>query len=131
LVAGKTIAEGATVLEQFENTKISAVLTEKLGDLYAAQGKPASAAHAYQQALLLDPTPQQKIRLQLALGEKLTASDQPVPAYDTYQTLLRQNPDFPDKNAIYKLLLPLAQKLGKTAEISSYRAALDEQGAKK
>src|SRR5262249_54432541 len=76
LVAGKPVSEGVTVLEQFENTKNSAVLTEKLGDLYAAQGKPASAAHAYQEALKLDPTPQQRVRLELAMADKLNASGQ-------------------------------------------------------
>lgn len=126
LIAGKPIAEGVAVLENFERTKTSAVLTEKLADLYAAQGKPASAAHAYAQALDLDPTPQQRIRLLLALGEKLAASDQPKAAFEAYRKLLRVCPDYPDKTDVYRKLLPLAQKLNKKEEIATYQAALGE-----
>jgi uncharacterized protein (TIGR03790 family) len=126
LVAGKPVAEGVAVLENFERTKTSAVLTEKLGDLYAAQGKPASAAHAYAQALELDPTPQQRIRLLLALGEKCSASDQPKEAFEAYRKLLRVCPDYPDKADVYRKLLPLAQKLNKKEEIATCQAALGE-----
>lgn len=125
LAAGKPIAEGVTVLEQFDNTKTSAVLTEKLGDLYAAQGKPSSAAHAYEEALKLDPTPQQRVRLLLALGEKLSSLDQTADAYAAYQKLLQETPDYPDKSAIYKCLVPLAQKLDKKDEADTYQAALN------
>jgi len=127
LAAGKPIAEGVAVLEQFENTKNSAVLTEKLGDLYAAQGKPASAAHAYQEALKLDPTPQQRVRLQLDLAEKLIIADEPAQAYETYLALLHDDPDYPDKLQIYKYLLPLAEKLGKKADAERYRAAINPE----
>ena len=124
LVNGKSIAEGATVLEDFDGTRTSAVLTEKLGDLYSAQGKPASAAHAYEQALQLDPSPQQRIRLLLDLGEKFSISGQPEKAYAAYQQLLQQPVGYPDKPAIYKYLLPLAQKLGKQADVTAYQSAL-------
>jgi uncharacterized protein (TIGR03790 family) len=127
LAAGKPIADGVAVLEQFENTKSSAILTEKLGNLYAAQGKPASAAHAYQEALKLDPTPQQRLRLQLALGEKLTLTDETAKAFQTYQALLHDDPDYPDKPRIYKSLLDLAEKLGKKDEAQTYRSALNPE----
>ncbi len=124
LIAGKPLAEGVTVLEQFENTTNSAVLSEKLGDLYAAQGKPSSAAHAFQQALKLNPTPQQRIRLQLALADKLVISDQPKEAYAVYEELLHENPDYPNKPSIYQHLLPLARKLGKKEDTAVFEAAL-------
>jgi len=57
LANGRPITWAIAFLEQLSNTKTSAVLTEKLGDLYAAQGKPSSAVHAYAQALQLDPSP--------------------------------------------------------------------------
>ena len=113
LAAGKPVASGSSLLEQLDLTKTSAVLMEKLGDLYAAQGKPSSSAYAYTQALQLDPSPQQRLRLRLTLGEKLTALDRAQDAYDQYRELLRELPLYPDKLAIYKKLLPLAQKLDK------------------
>jgi uncharacterized protein (TIGR03790 family) len=124
LAAGKPLAEGAGVLEEFENTKTSAVLSEKLGDLYSSLGKPSSAAHAYQEALKMDPSPQQRIRLLLALGEKLSALERPAESYQAYQTLLHDYRDFPDKAAIYKQLLSLAQKLDRKSDAQTYQAAL-------
>jgi tetratricopeptide (TPR) repeat protein len=129
LVAGKPIAEGVQALEKFENTKRSAVLTEKLADLYAALGKPASAAHAYQEVLKLDPSPQQRIRVLLAIGAKLTATENYTEAYQAYQTILQENPDYPDKEALYKFLLPLAHKLNKKADAETYQTALESTGA--
>jgi tetratricopeptide (TPR) repeat protein len=124
LVAGKPIAEGVSVLEGFDYAKTSAVLTEKLGDLYSAQGKPSSAAHAYREALQLKPSPQQRIRLLLTLGDKLTSLDQNEEAYTLFQQFLREYLDYPDKGAIYKRLLPLAKKLDKKSDAESYQAAL-------
>src|ERR1039457_2829782 len=107
---GKPMAELVALLEQLEMTKHSAVLTEKLGDLYAAQGKPSSTVYMYQQALLLDLSPQQQIRLLLTLAEKLPALDREQEAYEDYQKLLQEFPNYPDKLSIYRKLLPLDRK---------------------
>jgi tetratricopeptide (TPR) repeat protein len=53
---GLSALDYATALETTPLTKTSAVLTEKLADLYTAQGKPASAIAACERALALDPT---------------------------------------------------------------------------
>jgi len=124
LVAGKPIAECVDVLEKFDGTKQSAVLTEKLGDLYVAQGKPPSALHSYQEALKLDPSPQQKLRLLLTIGERLAKLQRAEEAFDDYQQVLHEFPDYPDRVGIYKKLLPLAQKLNKKAEVSRYESMM-------
>ena len=85
LATGKPLAEVVALLEQVDTTRHSAVLTEKLGNLYAAQGKPSSAVHEYKQALGLDPSPQQRVRLFLTLGEKLLALSQREDAYGSYK----------------------------------------------
>ena len=72
------MAELVALLEQLETTRRSAVLTEKLGDLYAAQGKPSSAVHEYRQALQLDASPQQRVRLLLTLGRKTARAGPPA-----------------------------------------------------
>jgi tetratricopeptide (TPR) repeat protein len=121
----KPIAEVAALLEQVNSEKPSAVLSEKLADLYAAQGKPTSSAHTYEQALGLDPTPQQRVRLRLALGERLLAVDRPQDAYEDYQKLLRENPTYPDQLGLYRKLLPLAQKLDKKADAEKYETEIN------
>jgi len=109
LANGKQLAEGVAFLEQLELTKQSAVLSEKLADLYSAQGKPSSAVHTYAEALNLDPSPEQRVRLRLTLGNKLIALHREAEAYDAYQALLRESPNYPDKSAVYLKLLQLAQ----------------------
>ena len=124
LANGKPVSEIVTLLEQLEATKQSAVLSEKLGDLCVAQGKPSSAAHAYRQALNAEPSALQRVRIALALGEKLIALNQEQEAYEVYQALLQAFPDYPDKLALCKKLLPLAQKLNKKGDAEKYEAEI-------
>jgi uncharacterized protein (TIGR03790 family) len=124
LANGAKVADGVAFLEQLELTRKSAVLTEKLGDLYAAQGKPSSAVHAYTEALALDASPQQRIRLRLTLGERLTDLGRDPEAYENYQKLLQGNPAYPDKVAVLRKLLALAQKLDKRSDVETYEAAI-------
>jgi uncharacterized protein (TIGR03790 family) len=124
---GKPVAECVGFLEQIPETKRSAVLTEKLADLYEIQGKPASAAHSYQEALKLDPSPQQRIRLELALADRLTALQRESEAYSCLERLLQNCPNYPDKPAVHRKLLALAQKLNRPAEISKYQAAINSE----
>jgi uncharacterized protein (TIGR03790 family) len=124
LAAGKPMAELVALLEQLDTTRHSAVLTEKLGNLYATQGKPSSAVHEYRQALQLETSPQQRVRLLLTLAEELPALDGQQEAYEDYQKLLQEFPDYPDKLAICRKLLPLAQKLGKKADAEQYEAEI-------
>jgi hypothetical protein len=125
LAAGKPLADVVIMLEGIEATKRSAVLTEKLADLYAAQGKPSSAVHTYRQALQLDPSPQQRLRLLLTLGERLLALGRDQEAYEAYQKLLQDFPAYPDRLAVYRKLLPLAQKLDQKADAERYQAEID------
>lgn len=64
IAQGLSLAEAVNYLEAQPITKTSAILTEKLGDLYFAQGKPASANQSYKDALKIEVTPQQKVRLE-------------------------------------------------------------------
>jgi uncharacterized protein (TIGR03790 family) len=124
LANGKSVDEILIFLEPLEITKQSAVLSEKIGDLCVAQGKPSSAIHAYLQALRLGPSPQQRARITLPLGEKLIGLNREQEAYEVYQQLLQDFPDYADKLSICKRLLPLAQKLQKKADVDRYEAEI-------
>ncbi len=118
------LAGSITALEGLEVTKHSAVLTEKVAELYAAQGKPASSVHELQEALKLDPSPQQRVRITLTLGSRLMALGREAEAYELYQEFLKEAPDYPDPAAIYRQLLALAQKWGKREEMLKYQNEL-------
>jgi tetratricopeptide (TPR) repeat protein len=126
LANGAPAAQVTAMLEQIETTKGSAVLTEKLGDLYSAQGKPSSAVEMWERALTLEPSPQQRVRLRLALAEKLTSLNRNQEAVDNLAKILQENPDYPAPLEIYKKLLPLAQKLGKTEAAAQYEVLIKQ-----
>ena len=114
LVRGARKAEVSVLLENLDQTTNSAVLTEKLADLYDALGKPSSAILTYQKALDLKPSPEQRIRLRLALGDKLPAQDRDAEAVEDYQKLLAESPDYPGRELISSKLTALQQKIAGT-----------------
>ena len=104
------VAQLANFLETIPATTNSAVLTEKLADLYEMQGKSSSAIKTYQLALTRNPSPEQRIRLRLTLGEKLLAQNRKADAIDNYKQLLKESPDYPGKPSIEAKLAALEPK---------------------
>ena len=100
------------------------MLTEKLGDILEALGKPSSAVNEYQRALSLNPSPEQKVRLILTLGEKLIAQNRPEEAYEDYQQFLKNFPNYADILSINRELLALAKQLGETNDAAKYEAEI-------
>ena len=100
LVHDTPVAQLAALLETIPATTNSAVLTEKLADLFEMQGKPALAIGAYQRALKLNPSPEQRIRIRLTLGDKLLGENRKADAIDNYKQLLKESPDYPGTPAI-------------------------------
>ena len=111
LAHGLRPAQLQTFLANLPVTAQSAVLNEKLADLYWAAGKPNSAIEAWQNALKLKPSPQQNIRLRLTLGEKLTAQNRNAEAAENYRALIAQAPGYPGRSAIDEKLQALEQKI--------------------
>ncbi|MGN6555659.1 MAG: TIGR03790 family protein [Verrucomicrobiota bacterium] len=126
LARGMPSLQVSGLLEQIELTKQSAVLTEKLADLYSAQGKPSSAIEMWERALTLHPSPQQQIRIRLDLGEKLIAQDRKQDAVEELAKILHENPDYPGRIDVYRKLSQLAQQLGKSEAADQYNRQISE-----
>jgi len=124
LVHGASIYAAGNYLENASITTNSAVLTEKLADLYGQEGKPDATIDMYERALKLGPSPEQRIRIRLTLGGKLEEQDQNQEAYDNYQKLLQEAPDYPGRISIYQKLLALARKLNKPDDVARYEALI-------
>jgi uncharacterized protein (TIGR03790 family) len=114
LARGRSAAYLANLIETTGVATNSSVLTEKLADLYAMEGKTNAAVDADESALTLNPSPEQRIRLRLALGEKLQAQDFSAAARRDYQKLLEESPDYPGRAAIEGKINALGQKLPNT-----------------
>lgn len=90
----------------------SAVLTEKAGDLLAASGKSSEAVEFYRRALTMQPTPQQRVRLLVAVAQTQTSAKHDSDAIATWRQLLREVPDYPNSLNVHRRLLALARKTG-------------------
>jgi uncharacterized protein (TIGR03790 family) len=110
LVHGAPVAKLAAFLETIPATTHSAVLTEKLADFYQQLGKPSSAIETCLRILTLNPSPEQRIRIRLTLGEKLLAQNREADAIENYRQLLKESPDYPGKPAIAAKLAALEPK---------------------
>jgi uncharacterized protein (TIGR03790 family) len=111
---GARLFQAEAYLENISATTNSAVLTEKLADICDAEGKPDSAIYNYEQALKLNPSPEQRIQIRLTLGEKLLAANRSADAIADYKKLLEESPDYPGRNSIEEKLAALEQKSANT-----------------
>jgi len=118
LVVGSKPAELIGYLESIPLTRQSAVLTEKLADLYWAKGNLGDAVDTYETALKRGPSRQQKLRLLFKSGEKRSLYGPDAKAYAHYEALLKEFPDYPDALKVYQLMLPVARRLNKTDEVA-------------
>ena len=107
LVRGVREPQLARFVEELPATAKSAVLTEKLANLYETLGKPSSAIGAWQAALKLNPSPMQRVRLRLTLADKLIALGRTAEAVDDYKKLLAEAPSWPGKTGIEEKLKTL------------------------
>jgi uncharacterized protein (TIGR03790 family) len=111
MIRGAPPAQMENFLENLPLTSTSAVLTEKLAELCDYQGKPDAAIEFYRQALKLNPSPEQRIRIRLALGKELLAQNDATAAVQDYQALLSESPDYPGKDSIAGQIAGLEQKM--------------------
>jgi uncharacterized protein (TIGR03790 family) len=120
LLRGVSPGKLAQYLQEMDVTGRSAVLTEKLGDLYQMEGQSDLAIKSWQQALKLNPSPLQAVRLTLVLGDNLAASGKEEQALALYDAFLKGTPAYPDALALYRKMEPLAQKFHKETQAARY-----------
>jgi tetratricopeptide (TPR) repeat protein len=125
---GLPVPEMLKYLEEIPTTKTSAILMEKVGDLHLSEKRLSAAAEAYSTAVKLSPSPQQKIRLLLAMGELQTLLGREQDAFNTYKQLVTDAPDYPNASMVYLQLAALARKLGKTDEAEKLGKPADQPG---
>jgi uncharacterized protein (TIGR03790 family) len=107
-------------LKEIDTTAQSAVLTEKLGELYKMEGQTNLALQSWQRALTIHPTPLQAVRLMFDIADEQAASGKEDLALDTYDNFLKQNPNYPDALALYQKMEALAKKLHKRSQAKRY-----------
>ena len=124
--SGKPLIEVTAMLEADPFLANSAVLLEKLGDLYQQLGKPSSSIDAWQRALKQNPSLQQTIRLKLGLVAKLTEAARTDEAVEAYGDFLKGFPDYVDRLTVLRQAKPLADKAGKKDLASAWQKEIDK-----
>jgi hypothetical protein len=117
LTVGSKPAEMINYIESMPIYRQSAVLTEKLGDLYLEKGSLGDGIDTLETALKRGPTPQQKLRLLLKAAGRRAVYGPDAKAYAHYETVLKDFPDYPEPLKIYQQMLPIAKRLNKPSEI--------------
>ena len=125
LVGGVEPGQLATELERHPALRQSGILQEKLGDLFHDLGKFGDAMRAYQRALNLEITQQQKTRLLLGLGRLQGLYGREKQALEQYERLLQEIHDYPDPVGVYRQMLPLAQQLNSAEKVAQIQAQID------
>jgi tetratricopeptide (TPR) repeat protein len=111
LVRGFPVSEVVAYLEEQSMNCPSAVLREKLGNLYRLQGEVSLAINAYRAALGLEPRRQQRKRLMLELAELLSGSHQRE-ALAVYEQFVAVYADYPELPFILERMRRLRLDLG-------------------
>lgn len=101
-------------------TATSAVLQEKLGDIYKSRGKMIDAIEPYAAALKLTMPPLQRLRVTLSAASLLSSFGKAGEAFELYQALLRDYPNYSAQKDIYERLAKVATRLGKTEEAARF-----------
>ena len=108
-------------LETTPDTATSAVMLEKLGELYFLKARMTEAALNFRKALERSPSPQQQVRLMLALARAFDFAGKEQDVFGVYQQFVKMFPDYPDLLSIYRKLTPLAAQYGKAEEKEQYQ----------
>lgn len=125
ILYGEPAAKFTTLLERYPAARRSAVLQEKLGDLYLAGGKLIDACDTWQTALQLATSQPQRNRLILSAAKQLPLIGRDGKAFELLERLLDENPDWQDQLGIYERLLALAERLGKADSAARFRALIE------
>lgn len=113
-------AQNLKYLDELSLTKKSAVLLEKAGDLERMQKRIPQAIERYAAALKQKPSPQQKLRLLMIVGDLQAAAGKPQAAVDAYKEIVADIPDYPNAAAVYQRLADLSRQLGRAKEAEKY-----------
>ena len=129
LAHGGAVSNAVDALGSLAATHQSAVLSEKLGDLYAQEGRLVESAEDLQQALRSNPSPQQYVRVALALAARLTDLDKYKRASEVYEELLKRVPDYPDEADINRRLQDVESKYAEQTNAEAHYHNTNRVGA--
>ena len=123
-LGGGGLSGAIDLLERSTLTQTSALLEEKLGNLYWLNTRLSDSIGALSRALKLKTSRLQRLEILLRLADHLTTYGRRAEAVERYQELLLDYPDYPDRLRIYQELLALARQLDRAALVQQCEAEI-------
>ena len=121
MVQNHPMTEATEYIENTPGVGDHYLLQEKLADLYKRQGMVIEAADPYLKAIQMNPPPLDRLRMAINAGGMLSNLGHKQEAYDLYQNVLRDFPNYPDRSMLYTRLAELATALDKKDEAERFR----------
>lgn len=112
LAAGESRALLIEYLREHPLAPLSAVLAEKLGDLYHQENLPHAALARYRLALAADPSPLQRVQLTFKRIALLETLGRPAEALEELSRFLEEQPAYPNRLHFVEQALRLARQAG-------------------
>ncbi|MBI1842923.1 MAG: TIGR03790 family protein [Verrucomicrobia bacterium] len=119
--ANQNIAAGAdrsTVLRFLQKSanRHSPILQEKAAEIYLEQKRFNLAIETYEDVVKKADSPGQKLRAMHVLGDLRATYGPDQKAFEVFQNILKDFPDYAGKALVYQKLIPVARRLGKKEE---------------
>jgi uncharacterized protein (TIGR03790 family) len=127
LVTGTEPGKVIAYLERLPLRSQSALLEEKLAELYVGANRLRDAVDAYARALNLKPSPQQEVRICIESARFLQALGDEKKLYEFYQNFVAHHSDYPDLLVIYRKLYALAQARHLDADANAYQKEIEKR----
>jgi tetratricopeptide (TPR) repeat protein len=121
LLQGAPMSEIEKFYSDNPETKTSAVMQERLGDVYKSKGDIFECIDAYRAALALPLNSLERLRLDLKAAPLLTSLGHADQAYEIYQSILKDYPNYLEKKDLYERLSDVASRLHKDDEAERYQ----------
>ena len=118
------VGEVAKLMSSDTGVQMSAVLTEKLADLYREDGQRDQSKETYRRALKLKPNTQQALRIRLRLAAMLRIDQAGASAVEACLAIAAKHPDYVGLVDLLKDALVMARQAGDTDLVSKVEGIL-------
>jgi uncharacterized protein (TIGR03790 family) len=119
------VGEVAKLMSADTGVQMSAVLTEKLADLYREDGQRGLSEETYRRALKLKPSRQQALRIRLRLAAMLRMDQAGSTSVEACLEIAKKHPDYVGLVNLLKDALVMARRTDEEALVTKVEAVLN------
>lgn len=126
LAQNASLTEILSYCEQMPEAQKSALIQARLAEMQKSRGKLFDALETYQGALKLPAPSMESLRIRLAAGALSSTLGKNEEAYEIYNSIIKDFPNYPAKKDVYERLAKAARKIRKTDEAAQFERLANE-----